>query len=148
LREGNYWSDYTGLDDGSGVGLFGESRVAGDGIGDTETPHLGYDWYPLMGSRSLTGPIDQHIHDLLEDAFKNNPDQRKNAFHNKLVEVLDLIEAGEYQEAIDKLTHDIRAKMDGSVDSKSKNDWITDPDVQIELCAMIDELIAFLELLS
>ncbi|UCE38361.1 MAG: right-handed parallel beta-helix repeat-containing protein [Thermoplasmata archaeon] len=31
--EGNYWSDYFGLDDGSG------GRTAGDGVGDTEIPH-------------------------------------------------------------------------------------------------------------
>ena len=40
--EGNYWSDYQGLDDGSG------GRVAGDGIGDTALPHCGVDSYPLM----------------------------------------------------------------------------------------------------
>ncbi len=49
--EGNYWSDYTGLDDGSG------GRTVGDGVGDTEIPHPfidqgnGYyqlDNYPLM----------------------------------------------------------------------------------------------------
>ena len=40
--EGNYWSDYHGLDDGSG------DRVAGDGIGDTDLPHCGVDSYPLM----------------------------------------------------------------------------------------------------
>jgi parallel beta-helix repeat protein len=41
-REGNYWSDYQGQDDGSA------GRIAGDGIGDTEIPHLGLDYYPLM----------------------------------------------------------------------------------------------------
>jgi parallel beta-helix repeat protein len=54
--EGNYWSDYTGVDDGTGVGRWGESRVAHDGIGDTRIPHsqvagvswFGLDWYPLM----------------------------------------------------------------------------------------------------
>jgi parallel beta-helix repeat protein len=49
--EGNYWSDYCGLDDGSG------GRIMGDGVGDTEIPHpeidqgLGYyqlDNYPLI----------------------------------------------------------------------------------------------------
>ncbi len=39
---GNFWSDYTGKDDGSG------GRFAGDGVGDTDLPHQGVDWYPLM----------------------------------------------------------------------------------------------------
>jgi len=40
--EGNYWSNYIGLDDGS------NGRVAGDGVGDTNIPHMGLDNYPLM----------------------------------------------------------------------------------------------------
>jgi parallel beta-helix repeat protein len=39
---GNYWSDYTGKDNGAG------NRVAGDNIGDTKLPHQGVDWYPVM----------------------------------------------------------------------------------------------------
>jgi parallel beta-helix repeat protein len=46
--KGNYWSDYSGVDDGSGVGRWGEVRFAGDGVGDTQIPHLQVDWYPLM----------------------------------------------------------------------------------------------------
>jgi parallel beta-helix repeat protein len=46
--EGNYWSNYNGFDDGTGVGRFGEPRIAGDGIGDTDVPHLAVDWYPSM----------------------------------------------------------------------------------------------------
>ena len=42
--EGNHWSCYQGVDDGSG------GRVAGDGIGDTLIPHLGLDNYPLMNT--------------------------------------------------------------------------------------------------
>jgi len=40
--KGNYWSDYTGQDDGS------NNRTAGDGVGDTLLPHNGVDWYPIM----------------------------------------------------------------------------------------------------
>jgi hypothetical protein len=40
--EGNYWSNYNGLDDGS------NGRIAGDGVGDTNIPHMGLDNYPLM----------------------------------------------------------------------------------------------------
>ena len=47
LLEGNYWSDYTGLDDGSGTG---KHAMVWDGIGDTSIPHpdLDYDEYPFM----------------------------------------------------------------------------------------------------
>jgi len=46
LLEGNYWSDYPGVDDGSGTG---KHAVAGDGIGDTHTPWptIDYDYYPF-----------------------------------------------------------------------------------------------------
>lgn len=38
----NYWSDYSGLDNGA------NGRKANDGIGDTNIPHLNLDHYPLM----------------------------------------------------------------------------------------------------
>jgi parallel beta-helix repeat protein len=40
--KGNYWSDYTGLDDGTG------GRTIGDGVGDTNLPHNEVDNYPLI----------------------------------------------------------------------------------------------------
>ena len=62
LLEGNYWSDYTGLDDGSGTG---KHTVAGDGIGDTDIPHPAgaYDFYPFMNESGWLGLI-QSEHDI------------------------------------------------------------------------------------
>ncbi len=40
--EGNYWSDYNGVDNGDNY------RIAGDGIGDTQIPHFGLDEYPFI----------------------------------------------------------------------------------------------------
>ena len=55
---GNYWSDYTGVDDGSG------GRTAGDGVGDTKIPHLDMDNYPLMKPWSIdTTPPEPPILD-------------------------------------------------------------------------------------
>jgi parallel beta-helix repeat protein len=49
-NEGNYWSDYTGLDNGDA------SRVKGDGIGDTQLPHSGLDHYPFVQSYGWLRP--------------------------------------------------------------------------------------------
>ncbi|MGY5860404.1 MAG: NosD domain-containing protein, partial [Candidatus Thorarchaeota archaeon] len=54
LQEGNYWSDYLGLDDGS------SGRVEGDGIGDTDIPwpDIGYDMFPLVEDSDEDGLTD------------------------------------------------------------------------------------------
>ena len=46
IAEGD-WSNYTGVDDGSGTG---KHSVAGDGIGDTDIPwpSANYDFYPFV----------------------------------------------------------------------------------------------------
>ncbi len=51
LLEGNYYSDYNGLDDGSGTE---KHAIAGDGIGDTNIPwpRAGYDPYPFIDEKS------------------------------------------------------------------------------------------------
>ena len=61
LLEGNYWSDYPGVDDGSGTG---KHAVAGDGIGDTSIPWpwSGYDSYPFVlesGWLDTTAPVTE-----------------------------------------------------------------------------------------
>ncbi|MHC4568663.1 MAG: PKD domain-containing protein, partial [Planctomycetota bacterium] len=89
--------------------------------------------------------LDAHIQGLPADAFENNARQRKGALQNKLEAVTGLITAGEFQQAIDKLLNDVRAKADGSLGGNPNNDWIADPAAQVAICAMIDEIVAYLQ---
>ena len=89
--------------------------------------------------------IGNCILDVPKDAFKNNADQRKKAFSNKLNGVVALINEGSLQSAIKKLQKDLRAKMDGSLGGNPKNDWITNPEAQQELCTMIDDMVVCLK---
>jgi parallel beta-helix repeat protein len=57
LGEGNYWSDYTGLDNGD------NGRAAGDGIGDTKIPHLGLDYFPFMNGSGWYYPSTPELLD-------------------------------------------------------------------------------------
>lgn len=60
LLEGNYWSNYPGVDDGSGTG---KHAIAGDGIGDTNIPwpSSGFDFYPFTrenGWKIIAATVD------------------------------------------------------------------------------------------
>jgi len=66
LPEGNYWSGYTGVDDGSGTG---KHAIVEDGIGDTKIPHpaAGFDSYPFM-SQNLWESLWDNTEELIETA--------------------------------------------------------------------------------
>jgi len=62
--EGNYWSDYIGLDNGA------NNRTAGDGIGDTNIPHLGLDDYPIIIEKDQSFILDDNDSDLIPDFWE------------------------------------------------------------------------------
>jgi subtilisin family serine protease/mannose/cellobiose epimerase-like protein (N-acyl-D-glucosamine 2-epimerase family) len=82
--------------------------------------------------------LKEFINQLPSSAFTNNAEQRKIALRNKINEVIEKIQVEEYQDAINKLIHDVRAKMDGDTTAE---DWIIDPEVQILLCIWIDQIV-------
>ncbi|MFB0555155.1 MAG: nitrous oxide reductase family maturation protein NosD [Phycisphaerae bacterium] len=102
---GNYWSDYTGVDDGSPYP--GTIRVAGDGIGDTLLPHAGVDIYPLMPTP------EQAIEELIDKVEVINGNYGiSNALDAKLENALAALEAknaGQRQDAINKMQAFINA---------------------------------------
>ncbi|MCG6950327.1 MAG: hypothetical protein LJE93_15540, partial [Acidobacteria bacterium] len=68
----------------------------------------------------------------------------KRAFENMLSAVRDMLTDLEYNGAIQDLTNNIRAKADGLVDGREKDDWIVDLDAQQHICMKIDDLNAYL----
>ncbi|MFC2054041.1 hypothetical protein ACFLV7_07055 [Chloroflexota bacterium] len=134
------WDDFAFRRDGN------TADIAGVSIHNTDPGGIGFDNF-VMCFPQFPDPaaLLEYILELPDEVFENNANQRKSALNNKLDEVSQMIEDCEYGEAISKLTGDIRAKADGTVDGKPYNDWIINPDVQAEFCAMIDELIAWLE---
>lgn len=58
LLEGNFWSDYMGVDNGSGED---KHAIAGDGIGDILIPHpaADFDFYPFVNENGWEEPANQ-----------------------------------------------------------------------------------------
>ena len=111
------------------------------GVGESTTT------ITVASPQEAIGSIDDYIQDLPADVFKNNAAQRQNALSEKLADAIALIDAGDYQDAIDKLLNDIRAKADGSVGGNPNNDWVTDPEIQQEITSLVDILVAYLQTL-
>jgi len=104
----------------------------------------------VNNAQEAVGYMSDYILALPDDAYWKNPDQRGNALYEKLMEnddgdsVKQLIDAGEYEDAIDKLNNDIRSKMDSN---SRPEDWILNPTAQTQLCRMIDALTGYLGIL-
>ena len=93
------------------------------------------------GTISVIGFANESITDFIEDM---EPDQFSNRSHqktllNKMDVVLKMIDQGNLCAAIDKLTHDILPKVDGSSPPK---DWVTDTEAQQRLQELIEACIA------
>ena len=87
---------------------------------------------------------NDYIQGLDADVFKNKPTNKKKAFANMFDTLDKKLDDKDYEGMIDFLLHNIRGKVDGHVDGSLKNDWITDPEIQEELCLQIDDMIEYL----
>jgi hypothetical protein len=70
----------------------------------------------------------------------------RNTLTNKINAVLQDIEGGLYQDAKDKLTHDLIAKFDGCAKSgqPDKNDWLKSCPAQGQVYPLVQQAISLL----
>jgi hypothetical protein len=87
---------------------------------------------------------NDYIQELEVDVFKNKASKKKKVFDNMFNTLDKKLADEDYEGMINFLLHNVRRKVDGHVDGSLKNDWITDPDVQEELCRQIDDIIDYL----
>ena len=131
---GNYWDDYTGLDNGTG-----EGRIAGDGIGDTLLPHLGVDWYPFMFENGWLSP-ELLIEELIVKVGEINGENGiNNSLDAKLQNALDALtakNAGQRQDAVNKMQafiNAVEAQRDNKIPGGIADDLIADANYIISL---------------
>ena len=127
------------------VGTFVISLIVNDGFLNSD-PHTVTVEVTTRQSQAITevrGAITA-INGLSDGSFKN-PNLR-NALTNKLNAVLCDIDQGLYQDALNKLQHDLLAKTGGcsSIGSPDKNDWITNCASQNQVVPALQRAIAIL----
>lgn len=111
-----------------------------DGAVGTDTMEV-----TVVGAGEAKEIINEYIQSLPDEAFRNNPNQRKKALNNMFSAIDDMLADEEWKGAIQDLRNNIRGKSDGFVDGRLSNDWIIDPTAQQEICMKIDDLTAYLE---
>jgi len=89
-----------------------------------------------------------YIQNLPDSAFRNNPNERKNAFSNMFNALDNMIASGAWNGFTTSIQSNIRGKADGLVDGKPGDDWIIDLTAQQHICMKIDDIVAYVETLS
>ena len=127
------------------AGTYIISLVVNDGYEDSEPSNMTVVViaYQDAATESLQETMTT-INNISDDELKNQ--KMKNALTNKINAVLEMIDLGLYQEALDKLQNDILDKTNGCIEAgdADKNDWIINCDDQNQVYPIIMEAIEYL----
>lgn len=127
------------------AGTYVVSLVVNDGFVDSEPSNVTIVASSIQDeiTETLTQTTDS-VNMLDPGTLKN--DKLRNALTNKINAVLEKVNQGLFQEALDKLRDDILGKTDGcaTIGAPDQNDWITDCSAQGEVYPLVLETINFL----
>ena len=128
------------------AGSYVVSLVVNDGFVDSAPAAM-----TVTATASTTAVIEEArqaisgIGALPPGVFRNP--NLQNTLTNKLAAVIQIVERGEYAEALNKLENDLLPKSDGCAAKgvSDKNDWITDCAAQEDVYAWLEEMIRLIE---
>lgn len=127
-------------------GAYVVSLVVNDSFVDSDSSHVTIT--AIAGQDVITQKLRYTmgvINSLAPTAFKNA--NMRNALTNKINEALTMIDEGRYEEALNKLQHDILAKTDGcaTTGNPDRNDWINNCVSQGQVYPMLMDAINLLQ---
>jgi len=106
-------------------GTYVVSLTVNDGYEDSDPDNV------TITATSTQSEVIENLDQMVDVVNVLDPGQLKNenmanALTNKLAAALALVDAGEYQEALDKLAHDVLGKTNGCAEAGApdKNDWL------------------------
>jgi hypothetical protein len=116
-------------------------RVTDDdgGIGINETE------VTVFNETEAKHDLADYIQTVPDNIFKGKAEQRKNAFAQIFDALDDMIADEEWNGFITSLQNNVRSKADGTIDGKSKDDWITNDTEQQHICMKVDDIVAYIE---
>jgi hypothetical protein len=130
---------------GDMAGEYMVSLVVNDGFSNSDPSNV------TIMATAWPDTVVQKLQDLIDTingldpaVFKNK--KMKNALTNKVNATLEKVDQGFYQDALDKLEHDIIKKTDGCANTGSpdNNDWIRDSAAQNLVYPLVTDAIDLL----
>jgi hypothetical protein len=131
------------------VGIYVISLVVNDGFVDSDPSTVTVTATVTQSVMIEKVGVAIDVINSIDSGLFKNPNMQ-NALTNKLTAVIQMVEQGQYVEALDKLQNDILQKTDGcaEIGVPDKNDWIKDCAAQQEVYPLITEIIELLEELT
>jgi hypothetical protein len=92
--------------------------------------------------------FNAYIQALPNNKFKNNANQRKNAYNNQFLQLKSMLAQKDYKGMISTMKNSLRSSFDGQLGGSTKDDWIIENlSIQKELCQKADDITSYLQYL-
>ncbi|HSV42487.1 MAG TPA: PKD domain-containing protein, partial [Methanomassiliicoccales archaeon] len=119
-------------------------------VTDDDTEDSWVEWrIVVVSAQDAIGIVDDYIQELPNPAFAKNAKavlDKKGALHVMALDMIAMIDDGDYNSALNSMIRNFESKMDGLPTYKN-SDWIVTKTDQANLCSMLDDIEEYLSLM-